>query len=438
MNNFLSVISAVSDTVLLLIEIVVLSIVTGKQFPQSRVIVAVIFTVITSVLTELFFYQCPTIIKYIWVIINSFKCCLLALFVFRKFSVRNIMLLMIVQFSCSLINSGIYAVIQSRIKIYCEYFYPALLLSVRIGFLLISLMIKRKLKKTSVNNAVSIIPTHIYILILTGIFIGNGLIEGLIYQTSKYEIKIRSAQILSLLLVLCVSILILSLTVNVAYKRYYVTLNKFLEDQVELQLCHYEKLEKINMEIRRFRHDYTNHMNCLGAMLKSEKYTEATDYIENISGRLPSGEFLFKTGNYIADAILTDKQEKAAVQNISIKFDGCITDKISNTDLCIILSNALDNSIEACSKIDGEKEISVYGNFQQGYFVLIIKNPTKNTLTVNGEFPATSKDDKAYHGFGLSNIRFVVDKYNGTMRFSSENNFFILCLTFNNILTDNK
>ncbi len=151
---FSSIISAVSDTVLLLIQIVALAIVTGKQLPKSRVIVAVIFTVTTSVLTELFFYQCPTIIKYIWVIINSFKCCLLALFVFRKFSVRNIMLLMIVQFSCSLINSGIYAVIQSRIKIYCEYFYPALLLSVRIGFLLISLMIKRKLKKTAVNNEV--------------------------------------------------------------------------------------------------------------------------------------------------------------------------------------------------------------------------------------------------------------------------------------------
>lgn len=438
MNNFLSVISAVSDAVLLLIQIVVLSIVTGKQSPKSRVITAVIFTVIISVLTELLFYQCPTIIQYIWVIINSFKGCLLALFVFRKFSVRNIMLLMIVQFSCSVINSGIYAVIPNRIKISCEYFYPVLLLVVGIGFLLISLMIKSKLKKTSVNNVVSIIPTHIYILILTGIFIGNGLIEGLSYQTSKYEIKIRSAQILSLLLVLCVSVLILSLIVNVAYKGYYGALNKFLENQVEFQLCHYEKLEKINMEIRRFRHDYTNHMNCLGAMLKSERYTEAADYIENISGKLPSGEFLFKTGNYIADAILTDKQEKAAVHNISIKFDGCITDKINNTDLCIILSNALDNSIEACTKIDGEKEISVYGNFQQGYFVLIIKNPTKNTLTVNGELPATSKDDKVYHGFGLSNIRFVVDKYNGTMRFSSENNFFILCLTFNNILTDNK
>lgn len=437
MNDFLSVISAVSDAVLLLIQIVVLSIVTGKQPSKSRVISAVVFTVIISVLTELLFYQCPKIIQYIWVTINSFKGCLLALLVFRKFSVRNIMLLMIVQFSCSIINSGIYAVIQSRIKIYCEHSYPVLLLVVGIVFLLISLMIKMKMKKTVVNNAVSIIPTHIYVLILTGIFIGNGLIDGLSYQTSKYEIKIRSAQILSLLLVLCVSILILSLTVNVTYKRYYETLNKFLENQVELQLGHYEKLEKINLEIRHFRHDYTNHMNCLGAMLKAKRYSEAADYIENISGKLPSGEFLFRTGNYIADAILTDKQEMSEKDNIKIKFDGCITDKINNTDLCIILSNALDNAIEACEKIDGEKEISVYGNFQQGYFVLIIKNPSENILTLTDDFPATSKDNKVYHGFGLSNIRFVVDKYNGTMRISSENNFFILSLTFNNILSDN-
>lgn len=431
------IISVASDTILLLGQIIVLSIITGKFPSKIKIIAAVIITVVTSVLTELFFYQSPTVIQYILVFINSCKGCLLTLLIFKSFSVRNTMLLIIVQFSCSAINSGIYAVITGGIKISCECFYPALLLTVRVGFLLILLMIKRKLKKTAVNAAVSTIPTHIYVLILTGIFIGNGLIEGLSYQTSKYEIKIRSAQILSLLLVLCVSVLIVSLIVNAAYKGYYGALNKFLEDQVKLQLCHYEKLEKINMEIRRFRHDYANHMNCLGAMLKAKRYTEATDYIENISGKLPSGEFLFKTGNYIADAILTDKQEKAAVQNISIKFDGCITDKINNTDLCIILSNALDNSIEACTKIDGEKEISVYGNFQQGYFVLIIKNPAKNTLTVNGELPATSKDDKDYHGFGLSNIRFVVNKYNGTMRISSENNFFILSLTFNNILFDN-
>ena len=434
MSNFSSVISAASDTVLLLIQIIVLSIVIGKQSPIARVITTVIFTIITSVLTELLFYQCPTIIQFIWVIINSFKCCLLALFVFKKFSVRNIMLLIIMQFSCSVINSGIYAVIPDRIKISCEYFYPVLLLAVRSGVLLISCIFKRKMKNTSVNNAVSIIPTHIYVLILAGIFIGNGLIEGLSYQTSKVEIKIQSAQILSLLLVLCVSVLILSLTVNVAYKGYYGALNKFLENQVELQLRHYEKLEKINIKIRRFRHDYTNHMNCLGAMLKAERYAEAADYIGSIAGRFPSGEFLFKTGNYIADAILTDKQETSEKDNIKIIFDGCITDKINNTDLCIILSNALDNAIEACEKINGEKEISVYGNFQQGYFVLIIKNPSENILAINNASPVTSKDDKVYHGFGLSNIRFVVDKYNGTMRISSENNFFILCLTFNNIL----
>lgn len=232
------IISVASDTILLLGQIIVLSIITVKFPSKIKIIAAVIITVVTSVLAELFFYQSPTVIQYILVFINSFKGCLLTLLIFKNFSVRNIMLLIIVQFSCSVINSGIYAVIPGRIKISCEYFYPALLLTVRVGFLLISLMIKRKLKKTAVNNAVSIIPTHVYVLILTGIFIGNGLIEGLSYQTSKYEIKIRSAQILSLLLVLCVSVLILSLIVNVAYKGYYGALNKFLENQVELQLCH--------------------------------------------------------------------------------------------------------------------------------------------------------------------------------------------------------
>lgn len=126
---------------------------------------------------------------------------------------------------------------------------------------------------------------------------------------------------------------------------------------------------------------------------------------------------------------MTDKQDEAG-SSINIQFEGCIPSEINSTDLCIILSNALDNAIEAVRNIPGENTVHVRGNYQQGYFVLIIKNPTVNTFSETNELPSTSKGDTVHHGFGLSNIKHTVEKYNGKMNISVIDNTFVLSVTF--------
>lgn len=56
----------------------------------------------------------------------------------------------------------------------------------------------------------------------------------------------------------------------------------------------------------------------------------------------------FSSGNQIADSILSEKSESAANIGTQIQFSGFISDEIPAVDLCTMLSNALDNAIEAC------------------------------------------------------------------------------------------
>ncbi len=249
------------------------------------------------------------------------------------------------------------------------------------------------------------------------------------YDTDKFELQIRTVKILSLLLIICVTVLIISLAANVLYQKYYAGLNKILKEQVNSQLSHYEKREKINSEIQSFRHDFNNHIKCLESMMTAHKYDDAKAYIERISGMMPFGEFLFRTGNYISDAILTEAQENSAAANITIDFKGCIPQNIDSADLCIILSNSIRNAVEACSVLPENRNISVYGNCRQGIFVLIIKNPTVLVSCEKDFFPKTTKSDKESHGFGFSNMQYVVNKYEGTMHTAIENGFFILSIT---------
>lgn len=77
---------------------------------------------------------------------------------------------------------------------------------------------------------------------------------------------------------------------------------------------------------------------------------------------------------------------------------------ITDMDFCIILSNALDNAIQACRKVEGnaDRYIRVEGSVQGDFILLQVEN--------------SCKPDVSYSpGTGLANIKSVVEKYHGTM-----------------------
>lgn len=431
MDIYTVIISSLSDILLMYAQINILSVLSGKQPIIHRFIFAASFSIIFNIMFGIVFYKSVPLIQFSLTFLICIENTFLVIYTLKTYKLRHILIILIIQFMCSVTSSGIYTIIPAAAKSKLIFLRSMILFLIRSFTMIISIVLKKISKKhiPIPNDNSHIIPIHIYLLIILNFFIENGLIQVIGYQTLNSELKKQMITILLLILIFCTSAIIISLIVNVAYKRYYVMMNGILEEQVQNQLKHYMKMDKINTGIRQFRHDYTNHISCLLNIIKSHRYEEAEKYIINMSGRLPAENLIFKTGNYIADAILTDKQEEAG-KNITIQFNGCIISEINSTDLCIILSNALDNAIEACINITGEKIVSVYGNYQQGYFVLIIKNPTVNTLTDTEKLPATSKEDNIHHGFGLSNIKYTVQKYNGKMDISVKNGIFILSITF--------
>ena len=101
---------------------------------------------------------------------------------------------------------------------------------------------------------------------------------------------------------------------------------------------------------------------------------------------------------------------------------------IANVDLCVILSNSLDNAIEACREISSPCTISVSAGEQQGYFVMSVKNPTTRSDSFY-DIPITTKSEKEQHGMGLFNIESAVRKNNGQMKIKCENGVFELMIT---------
>lgn len=429
-------ISVLSELVMALMAFYMIPILDNKIYEAKRsaLITAFLLVILISICFYVTFYIPNIVLQAIILILNYFKFVIAALILYRKCNIKIICLIFILHSLCSICTAGISFVIPMNQKIITFQSELSLLL-VRIAIMSLLVFLIRKGQKDLLNNILIFLPNYIYILVLLNLFLADGLIEASDYDAENTYIKDMTVKVLALSLSLCVFVTLISLLFSVVSKKYFSDINKLLEKQIQTQISYYEDRERTYAEIRRFKHDYTNHINCIRSMLKAERYDEVSEYLDNITDMLPVDKLSFNTGNFISDAILSDKQNSMKEENITIDFDGTIPTSINEADLCIILGNAIDNAIEACLALDGEKRIMIYGGFSHSYFILTISNPTDKIIN-NNIFPFTTKLDKSEHGFGLLNIKSVVDKYNGYMKIDNKDNVFTLSLTFNSIISE--
>lgn len=290
----------------------------------------------------------------------------------------------------------------------------------RVIFMIVAILIYKSPRTKQLYFISKNIPKYIWFLIIVALVCVSS-ISDLNYFPTHDPSKELIVTILVLLLVICLIIIVFSLLINVASKNYYTALNSLLEKQVTTQIAHYEKLEKLNSDMRTFRHDYINHLSSINALIGEGCYSDAQNYIDKLTESTHRNEAIFRTGNRLADAILTDKSENCK-DFADIEFDGCITDKIGNSDICIILANALDNAVEACKKCPERGRITIAAQIRQGYWTMTMRNPT-----VSADYDGimkTSKEDEKNHGFGLLSIEQAVKKYDGTMSVSINDGMF--------------
>lgn len=190
---------------------------------------------------------------------------------------------------------------------------------------------------------------------------------------------------------------------------------------LEYQQIYYEELEKNQQQIRKLRHDMRNHLNTISLLLKQEEYQQATEYLSNLAGETTS-ELRSFCSNRIVNAILNAKYLLATEKQISCSFQIDIDSlkKIDDISLCSLFSNALDNAIEASSKIPdiSKRFIELKARYDKGIFSFQITNSKQNKIsTEKGRF-LTNKKEKSLHGFGIQNIQDIVQKYNGNLDIS--------------------
>lgn len=189
-------------------------------------------------------------------------------------------------------------------------------------------------------------------------------------------------------------------------------------------------------ELHKIRHDILNQYAYMQAMLASGDVEGLRAYFEELTSTFTEPVAnIVDCGNHTMNLIFHMEGTKARKSGIVMDIKAATPHKLpfSDLDLVKLYSNVLDNAIEACvAEKHRAPHISVTVNVVGEYLFTKIKNPTLKGNTFLESGMSTTKEDSRIHGKGMSIVRGIVQKYDGSIRYAIENGEFIvefmLCL----------
>ena len=200
----------------------------------------------------------------------------------------------------------------------------------------------------------------------------------------------------------------------------------------QLHAYHENQLQYENYlkEIRRFRHDFKNHLITLKELGLRESASQIVDYIEqlDIYQSESDGGVVAATGNIAIDSLLNTKYIQMLHYEIELKLNLEVPKQLpfQEVDLTIIIGNLLDNAIEGALKVtDRPRVIDAAIRFQKGNLLIKIDNSyaPKALRKANG-FLATTKANRSEHGLGMKIIQRTSAKYSGFFEYETDGETF--------------
>jgi len=186
-----------------------------------------------------------------------------------------------------------------------------------------------------------------------------------------------------------------------------IILSTFLLDKfyiVNLQE-NFKNLEHLNLKLRAQRHEYLNEMQ---------------------EGELFQTKFE-RTDNFVIDSILSYKLQEADRLGIETKMDVKVPKdlNVSAYVLTGILTNLLDNAMEACEKVK-DKKIKITIKYAKKMLIIRISNTYDGKEKFNSVMGIkTSKKDKELHGYGIKSIRHMVESVDGDFEIHTKEEWFV-------------
>lgn len=200
-----------------------------------------------------------------------------------------------------------------------------------------------------------------------------------------------------------------------------------MDNLLNRQYEQFQTAEANNEAMHRVYHDLKHQI----AYIRGEENMEKREaYIDELAQVISIHEAEANTGNAVLDTLLTAKNLFCLDHEITMTVFADAHDAgfLDAMDLCSIFGNAIDNAIEYEQRIE-EKDlrlIKITVRTQNQFLLIRIQNYCQETIPMKNGIIVTSKADKQFHGYGIKSIRRAVEKYDGSLTLTQDDDWFTL------------
>ncbi len=307
-------------------------------------------------------------------------------------------------------------VLKTPVDIYVDNFYAFVVLTIiskAIYFVLaevFSFIVEKKKKNEFSKRYMPLFVFPFLSIVFDFLFLKLSLQNG---YSSKYSIIFIAISIVMILASLLTFVYYAQLT-NKDEEVHFLKAER-IKNEADMQYL--ALLEEKNQQMQIMAHDYKNHLFALSQMSDSP---EVKSYIEKISGEIQKAGKGCESGNHTLDIIINKYVAECDRKGVLFDYDVALANLcfVDDYDLVNIVSNLLDNALEAAEK-STEKKIALSTSKVNTYDSLTVTNSCD---TSPDRYLKTTKKNKQLHGLGIKSIQKAVKKYDGEMAWKYEDN----------------
>lgn len=285
---------------------------------------------------------------------------------------------------------------------------------------LVFLFVIIALKRVFTDDEIKDLPASysiMLVLIPTGsIYIMNNIFM-LCHRVDSMHANLNSAVVAVILLGM--NILIFYIYIRLADDLRLKRMTVIYEQQLDLCERHQQEREMSMLQIRDVKHNMKNNLVSILAYAEKGENDKIISFVNEImdDGGLKISP-VTNSGNIVIDSLIGYWYVVAQEAGIDFTADICIPMKMpfKGADICLILGNLLENSVEAAQKADIKKYIRIKMKYDKNNLLLFVENSYNGCLSKTKDKKLrTTKSDAQNHGVGLSSVYRAAARYHGTV-----------------------
>ena len=185
---------------------------------------------------------------------------------------------------------------------------------------------------------------------------------------------------------------------------------------------------------RKMTHDFQNQLSVIYGLAECEApNSELSSYIQTILKNSTANSLIVKTGRLVADVLLSQKHDVVQTKGIQflLQLDDLTHFGLKDEHLVVVLSNLIDNAIEACEKIDNGKikKITLVMKVEEESSFLYIENTTAFPVKILDNQIVIPMKPSTEHGYGLKNVVNILNQYHAVFAITYKEDSGLFCFS---------